>query len=403
MSLAKVPFEQSTTGHKTVEQPKETTAPKPGGRILALDILRALAVFFVLGRHMAALPDDYQVAPVRFVFDTWIRGGWIGVDLFFVVSGFLISGLLFREYDKHGIIRYKHFLIRRGFKIYPAFYVFLLISIPLWIQTGNEISTRAIVGELTYLQNYVGGMWNHTWSLAVEEHFYLVLPPVLILFSRWKTKTGKPFGGLVWLCMTIFVVTLAARVAILWNNDFDYFHHLYPTHLRFDALMFGVMLSYFYNYHPHRFVPFFRKYRRWLFVAGFLMLVPPFFLELDESFFIQTFGLTLNYIASGIVLLAALLLNMPWNPLSRFIGWVGTHTYSIYLWHMPVVWWGVPVIERVLGITFDPIVSFLLYSTLSIILGVIMGRLVEVPVLRFREALYPSRSGGLQNATQVAD
>src|SRR5215831_18752084 len=89
---------------------------RPSPRNAQLDALRAIAVLLVLGRHLPFFP-------------LWIRVGWTGVDLFFVLSGFLISGLLFREYKATGGIRIGRFLVRRGFKIYPAYYLFLTGSV----------------------------------------------------------------------------------------------------------------------------------------------------------------------------------------------------------------------------------------------------------------------------------
>src|SRR5512135_1473672 len=101
-----------------------TGAPRAsGGRLVSLDVLRCLAVLLVIGRHMA--PPPTRIAPVRWFIDTWHQGGWIGVDLFFVLSGFLISGLLYRDLSKNGSLGVGRFLIRRGLKIYPAFYVLL--------------------------------------------------------------------------------------------------------------------------------------------------------------------------------------------------------------------------------------------------------------------------------------
>jgi peptidoglycan/LPS O-acetylase OafA/YrhL len=91
-------------------------------RSKAIDILRALAVFLVLGRHMIPVASAGPSIPGYFAhsFTTlWVRGGWIGVDLFFVLSGFLVSGLLFRGHQKFGVLSGKDFLIRRGLKIYP--------------------------------------------------------------------------------------------------------------------------------------------------------------------------------------------------------------------------------------------------------------------------------------------
>src|SRR5262249_60135649 len=103
------------------------------------------------------------------------RIGWMGVDLFFVLSGFLVSGVLFREYQRHQGLQVGRFLARRGFKIYPGFYLLLLATWAMGASAGprGAITTPQLLREAFYLQSYVPGFWSHTWSLAVEEHFYL--------------------------------------------------------------------------------------------------------------------------------------------------------------------------------------------------------------------------------------
>src|SRR5688500_1239581 len=109
----------------------DLTKPQPTApRLGALDLLRACAVLLVLGRYMLMPPAGAVPWPVLSCLHSWQRGGWIGVDFFFVLSGFLSSVLLFREHLNFGSIRYGHFLARRGFKISPAFYV--MIGVVLW-------------------------------------------------------------------------------------------------------------------------------------------------------------------------------------------------------------------------------------------------------------------------------
>jgi peptidoglycan/LPS O-acetylase OafA/YrhL len=119
---------------------------------------------------MEPVPTDWQ-SPLRPVFYAWSLSGGQGVDLFFVLSGFLVSGLLFAEFKKYGRISIRRFYIRRAWKIYPAFYV--LIAATYLYQKfgiGHKMTDVEKVSELFFLQSYVQGFWNHTWTLAVEEH-----------------------------------------------------------------------------------------------------------------------------------------------------------------------------------------------------------------------------------------
>ena len=106
-------------------------------RLKALDVLRAVAVLLVLGRHFGIL-------------DSWRMIGWTGVNLFFVLSGFLISGLLFTEYKKHAQIQVVHFLVRRGFKIYPPFYTMIAFTLAIFLfyHPVDSVPWQRFLGEV---------------------------------------------------------------------------------------------------------------------------------------------------------------------------------------------------------------------------------------------------------------
>src|SRR6478736_4827180 len=148
------------------------------GRLKELDFLRGIAIILVLLRH---------IPPFNFTHNI----GWIGVDLFFVLSGFLVSGLLFKEYLKFGDIRPKLFLIRRGFKIYPIYYLFYIPYLaPIIMERGwSCLAERGFLSDMTFTQNFINGLgWANkaSWSLAVEEHFYFGLSFFLWLSSKYN-------------------------------------------------------------------------------------------------------------------------------------------------------------------------------------------------------------------------
>lgn len=134
-------------------------------RIQMLDFLRGIAIILVLFRHSSL--HNFILTNI----------GWIGVDLFFVLSGFLVSGLLFKEYNKYAEIKIKRFLIRRGFKIYPLFYITAIPYLIFQIYYDN-FSLFYLMGDLLFMQNYVSNwayLYPGGWSLAVEVHFYLII------------------------------------------------------------------------------------------------------------------------------------------------------------------------------------------------------------------------------------
>ena len=145
-------------------------------RSISIDFLRGIAILLVIGRHIEVVPENLNSvlrAPIIFL----IRYGWMGVDLFFVLSGFLVSGLLYKEIKNYNTLSYRNFFLRRGLKIYPAFYFLIAITLFLY---NFDITTGALISELLFVQNYFSSLWAHTWSLAVEEHFYLTLPLIVI-------------------------------------------------------------------------------------------------------------------------------------------------------------------------------------------------------------------------------
>lgn len=360
---------------------------KQNHRLLCLDVLRAAAMFLVLFSHASSPPREMW-EPLRKGIVLLDHVGWIGVDLFFVLSGFLVSGLLFREHIKTGRFRIANFYIRRGFKIYPALYFLVLVSI--LIQTnvfGRPPPLRDIAGDLLFLQNYVGAVWGHTWSLAVEEHFYLLLPPVLLLFVISARGASNPFKYLP--VFFVFVATAELGLRIYMNLAHDYGHgtHLFKSHLRFDSLLFGVMISYFYHYHSSDFVSFVKKWRMTFFIVLFVLLAPLLILQ-RTNILVPTIGLTLIYAMSGTVLCWLLTVQFPTNRITSSVGYIGLHSYSIYLWHYPMVYW---VMEPMANAGFSWPVYTAVYLVISVIVGVFAARVIEFPVIYLRDKWFPAK------------
>jgi peptidoglycan/LPS O-acetylase OafA/YrhL len=332
-------------------------APRNG----SLDALRGLAVIMVVVCH-------YFLGIERQSAFSLAMGH--GVDLFFVLSGFLISGLFFAEIKRTGHIDSKRFWIRRGFKIYPPFYVFLTLTC-IFIFRG--IPRPQIYAELFFVQDYFSPLWVHTWSLAVEEQFYFTLPLFLIVLLRGKVLRIIPVTSLVLSCLCFYLRFRAFQSSGVWDN------FAYPAHLRMDALLAGVVLGYYAYFDQSSF----RETRKaFVLVLGvtitiFALAMPPFF------------QLTFCYIGFAFV--------VAWSvqhPVSKWLYWlsyIGLYSYSIYLWHValmvflprfPANWMRFPV-----------------YVLSSVLLGIGMAKAVEVPSLRIRDRLFPSLSNRSASGT----
>jgi peptidoglycan/LPS O-acetylase OafA/YrhL len=158
-------------------------------------------------------------------------------------------------------------------------------------------------------------------------------------------------------------------------------------------LFFGVAISYAYHFHHARFIAAFT--RSGVLVGGGLILIAPAFVfELESTPFIYTAGFTLFYVGAGMLLIAALRRDTPGNRPVRAMASLGAKSYSIYLWHMPVIAWGLPLVERAAGTTlpYGWRIAFCVAASLGV--GVAMAAVVEFPVLRLRDRWFPALSRG---------
>jgi peptidoglycan/LPS O-acetylase OafA/YrhL len=379
---------KGTLSHRTTAetymQPSTVNAqPSDSQRLIGLDILRAVAVILVLWRHLPPLEGQPQW--LLGITDTLQRGGWVGVDVFFVLSGFLVSGLLFREYIKNDSVSVGRFLFRRAFKIYPAFYLMIAAFLTdRWIM-GLEIPIEAVIREVFFIQNYKNGLVIHTWSLAVEEHFYLLLAGMVWLLVRYNSRNA--FARLPQLFCVILLATLFLRLQMcLSNTSFRYYTFFFPTHLRIDALMFGVLLSYWWHFKatPDQKTSM-HRWRGALIAAGTLGLMPAFIWQLERTWWMPVFGVMLFYVAGGCLVLGMLgLRSERQNGVVRILARTGTASYSIYVWHILAANW---MYRSLKGMALEQHWALLLvcYFTVTWLFGMLMARLVEFPALKLRD------------------
>lgn len=376
------------------------TAPTNKPRLTGLDLLRLLAIIFVLGRHIIwPIPETWS-GGWRVLLEAWKHMGWTGVDLFFVLSGFLVSGLLFSEYKSHGSLFISRFYVRRWWKIYPPFFVLTMFFVCIQFFVGT-IHWEWVLAELLFVQNYfrgIWGIWEYTWSLAVEEHFYLLLPLTLLLILRRNQNSATPFKHILTLTGCVMAIAFVLRVLTAYYHPvYSYEQHLYPTHLRIDSLLFGVAISYLYHFHDKKFVEVLHPWRRWLILGGCSLFIPAVIFELEETPFLYTAGFSIFALGSGMLLVGVLLSNIPSHPVINFLAKLGSYSYSIYLWHMPIRLVIVPVINSALGKSLGYGEQTVLYLILSLVVGILMSKLVEWPVLRLRDRLFPSRTKKVVN------
>lgn len=366
-----------------------------GKRLPQLDFLRAVAVLLVIGNHSAICPPDTDLF-LNKITTVWYRGGWTGVDLFFVLSGFLIAGLLFNEYKKRGTIDIKRFLVRRGFKIYPAFWFLLLMTFVVEVLSGEPIYRGGFLSELLFVQNYHSGIWAHTWSLAVEEHFYIFLSLLFGVFLYLGRRSSKnSFDFIPKLFVFIAIVCLSMRYLTVVYLGFSYEVNIEQTHLRIDSLFFGVLLAYLWNFRGFAENDFLRKNKLSIGLAGILCFVPAFVFELNDTFWLEIFGLTMLYLGGGCLLLALLKTDFGDSRILRLPAEIGKYSYSIYLWNLPTHFWLMKFTNLAAENWF---LYILIYWTGTLVLGIGTAKLIEYPVLRLRDKLFPSNVKALKPA-----
>lgn len=339
-------------------------------REIELDFVRGLAILMVMDFHSAG-------SPFRPLF-IWLgyqdHIGVVGVDIFFVLSGFLVGGLLMKEWKVRRGIDGKRFLIRRGFKIWPQYYLYLTIM----LLSGHR--TLAVLwGNLLNIQNYVGGI-AHTWSLAVEEHCYLLLTLLMVIAARCKISPR----GLFWFLFTICALEIPFRYWLVWH-----YHPVFePTHARLDSIGDGVLLAMLFHFAPERF----NRLRSltWLWILCLIVgLVayrgtPGFRFVLAE----QHDGGTLIAISTLLLLYRPLREGRTHNWLYRAVAWIGVYSYGIYLWHPSVI----RPCESFFTRHSVPIwISAILVRAAEIAIGVVTTRLCEIPALHLRDRLFPRR------------
>lgn len=354
-------------------------------RVVDLDILRGVAVLMVMGPHLPAYP-------------VWAKvGGW-GVILFFVLSGFLISNLLFTEYVRSLRIDLRRFYIRRALKVYPSFYFLSLATVLYCVTWRVPFTWQSLGGELTLTQNYMGGLWGHTWSLAVEEHFYLLLPLALMLMIRTcPPRASNPFRCIPYVFGILAIGCLAARFdASRRYPIFNHSLHIARSHLCFDSLFFGVFLSYLHNFRPEVLRTLATRWRKPVFLLGTLAIMPCMILQPDNPI-TYTVGISLAYLSFGIILVLSLYKETLRTQASRgekAISWIGVYSYTIYLVHVPLAMIFAGIYAKLNG-AVNQYALHAIYCASTLLTGMMFSKLVELPFLRIRERLFPSRSGKL--------
>ncbi|UQS86482.1 acetyltransferase [Nicoliella spurrieriana] len=349
--------------------------------ITGLDGIRAIAVFAVIIYHL--LPFS-------------IKGGYLGVSIFFTVSGYLITDLLMQEWGRSGHIDIVGFYYRRMRRLYPALFAMVIGTgtyITLFQQTllknlGVSIWTNLLYvynwWEITHGQSYFDRFqgespFTHLWSLSIEAQYYLVWPLLLLLLLRGLKKRAKIF------CL-LFAISIASSIwmTIVYHHVNNINRIYYGTDTRMFSILFGVSLAIIWpsNKLKHHLS---NGLKQLLNVIGIASMVGIIWLLFTLS---GQAAATYNWGMLVITLLTVLLIatcvhpgasinHLLTNPVFR---WMGTRSYGIYLYQFPVM---IFYEMRVMSIGQAPFLNALIEIAIILIISEISYRYVELPIRRF--------------------
>lgn len=330
-------------------------------RIYYIDLLRAMAILTVVVAHtVLGFGAPEPLIALQF--------GGSGVDLFFLLSGWLIGSQLFKEQNVYNNIELKRFWIRRWLRTFPAYYAVLFATfLQQYISKG---SVESPVPYLFFYQNYLDTLpfFSVSWSLALEEQFYLVIAPFVLFITKLKRKYQS--------LSLVFLLLLPSLFRELQDVE-----KLYATHLRWDCCLMGVLLAQLHAKYPEIWQKAMR-YSTWL--ASFCLFV---YLATywdkslkDVNIIPHPTPLMLAFIFGGLLFFA---INKPVSriPIAhRFIMHISTRSYAMYLLHAEAI----AICNRVLA---DE--NFVVFMTatfcLTMLLSECLYRTIEIPFLKLRD------------------
>ena len=357
-------------------------------RLRGLDLLRAAAIVLVLMSHYCGFVSH---APT---FGAIGSIGWAGVDLFFVLSGYLIGNQVLTPIAHGAHFSLKVFFARRLLRTLPNYYVVLAmyLLVPLLFPQSAILgkSTSSLWQFLTFTQNFglaYGQTFTHSWSLCIEEQFYIVMPLAVLAQARWARS-----ARLAWCLLGAAVaVGIGARAWLAHDQGAFSAEVYYSSFCRSDELLFGVAIAMLKNFHEGLFARLLRHGNA-LLAAGLGMAGAVLFClpnELPTPFLATALGFSLVAASFALLTCAALSPNCLLNRV-RIPGAsnIALWSYAIYLAHKPIFMALSPWCLR-LGVDTEAPVCILAIMAISTFGGWVLFRLVETPFMSLRARWYP--------------
>lgn len=345
---------------------KDTTKTKS---IPSLDGLRAISIFLVIVGHIY-LVNNHGKETKFFVYQD------MGVSLFFVISGYLITEILLGELRKSGRVNYFRFFLKRVFRIFPAYYFFLAVSYLILQLHGKQVDTPSIISCLFYLGYYYPPellhYWAHSWSLAIEEQFYVFWPLAINFLKKEKN---------IIYCL-IAVIALSPILRVLTYYFIPLYKHKYHflLHTRADTLAFGCLFALLKQREiAKKFIGYCLERKLFYIAVIYLIFIYPILHHYFLGTFRATIGYTLEAVALLVVVVHLIYTKDRWYIKcvnSKIMTHLGSISYGIYLWQQPFIylkefaWFKFPF--NIILIYLAAIISFLL---------------IEAPMMKLRSGV----------------
>ncbi|UTH11727.1 acyltransferase family protein [Macrococcoides canis] len=343
-----------------------------------LDGIRAIAVIAIIIFHLNP---------------KWLPGGFLGVDTFFVISGYLIAMLLLNEYEKSGTINIVQFWIRRVKRLFPPVLFMILIVIQyiiffdqsLLYQLKKDVIAALlyvsnwwyIFDGLSYFESFEARPLEHLWSLAIEEQFYLLFPiTLLLLLNKWSKKR-------VFILFFVVSILSAILMVLLYDPAASVSRIYFGTDTRLQTLLLGVMFAFIWpafklKYDAPRILIAIIDFLGFI---GLMVLMYSIFKLSEHSAFLFNGGFYVLGIFTLLVIMAAV---HPSSLMRKLLGikpltMIGKYSYSLYLWHYPVI----VLMQKHFVQGQIPIYIHISSVLLTIMLAVLSYKLIERPYRSF--------------------
>ena len=320
-------------------------------RIASLDGIRAVALLIIMGYHFGV---------------GWLQGGFFSLDIFYVLSGYLITGLLTSEYRKRGGITLSAFWLRRARRLLPALLI-VLVAVTLMIRFAEPAGLYpdfrlSALSALFYFSNWwqIAASGNyfvatgavspltHTWSLAVEEQFYLIWPLVVLAVMGLSRSFARGVRALL-VVSVVGAVSSAVEMILLYRPDANITRLYFGTDTHAQSILIGAAMACSMTIiqmrdgkegmAPRATAPSLHAILVLVGLAGFAGTLTLTFTLQGTSAFDYQGGFTLSALSAAAIIVAAVC--VPGGPIARFLSlsplvWLGTISYGAYLWHYPV-------------------------------------------------------------------